>query len=74
MWGIFFLIGYLMNYLKNLSYGIYLSISSVMMFNIFRAFEVTLIKNILQYSILLPLAMVIVDRILKKVKNMKVDV
>jgi len=51
-----------------------LSISSMMMFNIFRAFEVTLIKNILQYSILLPLAMVIVDKILKKVKNMKVDV
>jgi len=74
MWGIFFLIGYSMNYLKNLSYGVYLSISSVMMFHIFRAFEVTLIKNILQYSILLPLAMVIVDRILKKVKNMKVDV
>ncbi len=56
--------GYVMQYLKSYSNGIYLAISSMFVMNLFRTFEVTLVKNIIQYSILLPLFIFALDRLI----------
>ena len=60
---IFWLIGYSMQYLKSLSPGIFLAVSSTFALNLHRTFEVTLIKNILQYSILIPLLIIATEKI-----------
>ena len=60
---IFWLIGYSMQYLKTLSPGIFLAVSSTFALNLHRTFEVTLIKNILQFSILIPLLIIATEKI-----------
>ncbi len=60
---IFWLIGYSMQYLKSISPGIFLAVSSTFALNLHRTFEITFIKNILQYSILIPLLIIATEKI-----------